>query len=102
MNYKPLPDSLTIKRSEINGLGLFAKEDIAYGTLLGLTHVKSKHSEDGWVRTPLGGFYNHSVTPNCASITMEKEGAKYLCTTSDIKAGDEITCKYTLYDPEKE
>ena len=27
--YKPLPESLTIKQSGINGLGLFAKEGIS-------------------------------------------------------------------------
>ena len=27
--YKPLPDSLTIKDSKIEGLGLFATEDIS-------------------------------------------------------------------------
>jgi len=38
--YKPLPDSLTIKQSGINGLGLFAKEDMAQGKNLGMTHLK--------------------------------------------------------------
>jgi len=34
--YKPLPESLTIKQSGINGLGLFATEGIAQGTNLGM------------------------------------------------------------------
>jgi hypothetical protein len=38
--YKPLPDSLTIKQSGINGLGLFAKENIGQGTNLGMSHVE--------------------------------------------------------------
>ena len=35
--YNPLPDSLTIKPSGINGLGLFAQKGIAQGTNLGVT-----------------------------------------------------------------
>ncbi len=36
--YKPLPDSVTIKESSIQGLGLFATERITKGTLIGITH----------------------------------------------------------------
>ena len=38
--YKPLPESLTIKTSKVNGLGLFAQEGIAQGTNLGISHIK--------------------------------------------------------------
>ena len=38
--YKPLPDSLTIKTSGIEGLGLFAKKDIPEGITLGISHMK--------------------------------------------------------------
>jgi len=38
--YKPLPDSLTIKQSGINGLGLFAREGIGQGTNLGMCHLE--------------------------------------------------------------
>ena len=38
--YKPLPDSLTIKPSKVNGLGVFAKEVIPQATNLGMTHFK--------------------------------------------------------------
>ena len=48
--YKPLPSSLTIKTSKVNGLGLFAEEDIAQGTNLGMTHLKIG---DTIFRTPL-------------------------------------------------
>ena len=54
--YKPLPDSLTIKTSKVNGLGLFAKEFIQVGTNFGVSHYKLK---DSIMRTPLGGFVNH-------------------------------------------
>ena len=38
--YKPLPESLTIKQSDINGLGLFADQKIMQATNLGMTHLK--------------------------------------------------------------
>tara|TARA_Y100000310_G_scaffold249055_1_gene255058 strand:+ start:211 stop:531 length:321 start_codon:yes stop_codon:yes gene_type:complete len=104
--YKPLPDSLTIKTSEVNGLGLFAKEDIAQGTNLGMTHLKIG---DTIFRTPLGGFINHSDAPNCdkAELRMSNEdikGNQYsykkwnLITGQEIKKGKEITLKYTFYN----
>ena len=98
--YKPLPDCLTIKNSEIEGLGLFAAEDIPAGTNLGVSHVRAvdasqDNHEDYWERTPLGGFYNHSETPNCWKVL--ENGHYELVTTKDIKVGDEITVWYTLY-----
>ena len=39
MTYRPLPKEVTIKQSGIEGLGLFAKEDIKSHTDLGLTHI---------------------------------------------------------------
>ena len=63
--YKPLPDSLTIKTSKVNGLGLFAKEGIAQGTNLGMSHLKIS---DTILRTPLGGFINHSNDPNLVKV----------------------------------
>ena len=69
MTYQPLPDSLTIQPSRIHGLGLFATEDIPEGTNLGIAHVLIPHAEktfaQSYCRTPLGGFYNHSDSPNC-------------------------------------
>ena len=38
--YKPLPESVTIKQSGINGLGVFADQDIKQATNLGMTHLK--------------------------------------------------------------
>ena len=36
--YRPLPESLTIAESDIDGLGLFATENIFAKTTLGHTH----------------------------------------------------------------
>ena len=64
MNYKPLPDSLTIKKSNIQGLGLFAVKTIAKNTDLGMIHFSYGEL---LIRTPLGGFIHHSLKPNCKS-----------------------------------
>jgi SET domain-containing protein len=103
--YKPLPDYLTIKESPIHGLGLYATEDIPYMTELGISHYKHHLFPDEWMRTPLGGFYNHSDEPNCVKLFPNIGPKKYhnqymvLFTDRDIKAGEEITVKYTMYDP---
>lgn len=96
--YRPLPTSLTIKNSKIEGLGLFSKTKIPKGTLLGLTHVKNDAYEDGYIRTPLGGFFNHSSNPNCEIITIDSN--LWLKTIKDVAKGEEITAFYTLYNPE--
>ena len=99
--YKPLPDSLTIKTSKVNGLGLFAKEGIAQGTNLGMSHFKL---DETIFRTPLGGFINHSDTPNCkrSQVRIKPGFDRWsIMVIEDIEEGDELTLKYKLYDPEK-
>ena len=97
--YKPLPESVTIKESGINGLGLFANQKINKATNLGTTHIKI---DDAIIRTPLGGFINHSNTPNCVKVELLlSEGSHRkkwnLMTTQNIKKGEEITLRYTFY-----
>ena len=53
MTYQPLPDELYIRRSTIEGMGLFAKTDIDGNINLGMTHIIVKGEI---IRTPLGGF----------------------------------------------
>ena len=93
--YKPLPDYLTVKQSNIHGLGLFTMREIPKNTELGITHVLDNRFEDGYIRTPLGGFYNHSTTPNC--MIKKEEDCLKLITTRDIKKDTELTAFYTLY-----
>ena len=94
-NYKPLPNYLTISRSGINGLGLFALEDIPEGKEIGITH---HHLWEEVVRTALGGFINHSNDPNCKLERIISTSVLY--TTLPIKKGEEITLKYTMYKVE--
>ena len=99
LNYRPLPSMLTIKESGIEGLGLFATRDITATLELGITHVENKKFEDGLIRTPLGGFINHSTTPNCELV--DHLGNKHLRVIKDIEAGEELTVVYNIYNPEK-
>lgn len=111
--YKPLPDCLTIRESDINGIGLFATQDIDSGKNLGITHLYDWSFEDSYIRTPLGGFINHSETPNCELeytdeieyyAWEERSGKKntsnrQLVTITKIPKGQELTAKYDIYDP---
>ena len=61
--YRPLPKQLTIKNSPIEGLGLFATTSIKSNSFIGVTHIRDEQFENKYIRTPLGGFYNHSNNP---------------------------------------
>ena len=105
--YSSLPKELTIKQSKVQGLGLFALCDIAKGTNFGMSHLQVR---DELIRTPLGGFINHSDNPNCEKVKLPLlplyqkwnttwfQFIKYsLITIQDIKVGEELTTKYTFY-----
>jgi|TARA_R110002012_G_C11451111_1_gene591769 hypothetical protein len=105
--YKPLPESLTIKQSGINGLGLFASEGIGQGTNLGTTHMRlaCMNNQEVIIRTPLGGFINHSNIANAVKVELKTGNGDPTCLTKkwslvtlrDIKPGEEITLRYTFY-----
>ena len=116
MTYRPLDDRLTIGKSVIHGQGLIAVADIEANTCLGVTHVVL---DTRLIRTPLGGFINHSPEQaNCmlkvgtlgvlgpeeqykiedTSLTPDYE-CKYLWTSRKINAGEELTLTYQMYDP---
>ena len=95
--YRPLPHMLTIKESNIDGLGLFAKKDISAPIELGVTHIENKTFVDGLIRTPLGGFVNHSEEPNCER--KQHNDRWFLKTIQDIDKNQELTLKYSMYKP---
>ena len=106
--YRPLPKSLTIKPSEVDGIGVFAVEDIPKDTNLGHTHTIIKdlpvRIADRIERVNFGGFYNHSDKPNVERKLMSTDEQYkdclieryYLFTTRDIKDGEELTATYKL------
>ena len=99
--YKPLPDGLIIKDSGIEGQGLFTTRELEIGCRLGISHYRI----DGeYIRTPLGGFINHSDTPNCgrSQIRIKPGLDKWsIIVVKNISAGSELTLKYIMYDPAK-
>ena len=97
--YQPLPDFIKLKKSSIHGIGLFAKNDIPKNTILGISHIHTdiKIFPHGFIRTPLGAFYNHSENPNCRLEDYTNGSMKFLVAKKDIFINEELTCKYTLY-----
>ena len=69
--YRPLPNELTIKNSKIEGLGLFATVKIKKNSFIGLTHIRDEMFEGKYIRTPLGGFYNHSKESNIMKMVSD-------------------------------
>ena len=69
--YRPLPDGLTIKNSPIEGLGLFATVNIKKNSFIGVTHIRDEQFENKYIRTPVGGFYNHSNQPNVIRMVSD-------------------------------
>ena len=104
MNYQPLPKGLRLGFSKIHDIGVFAKEKIPMATNFGMTHFQIGKN---LIRTPLGGFLNHSDDPNCEKVklkfTNEDKEPSYsfnkwnLITLRDIKVGEELTLTYTFY-----
>ena len=78
--YRPLPDGLTIKQSPIEGLGLYATKVIKANVFVGLTHILDERFENNYLRTPLGGFYNHSDDPTVVRMVTD--------TLPKLKFGD--------------
>ena len=100
-NYKPLPDGLIIKDSGIEGQGLFTTRDLSMGCNLGISHYRINGE---YIRTPLGGFINHSDTPNCgrSQIRITPGLDKWsVIVVENIPKGSELTLKYIIYDPKK-
>ena len=99
--YRPLPYYLTVRKSKIEGLGLFAMRTIRAEKEIGPTHY-DLHGEiwDELMRTPLGGFINHSDEPNCR-LDKTKPWVWILHTLKEIRPREELTVKYELYEVNK-
>ena len=106
MNYRPLPSQLRLGFSKIHDIGVFAKENIKQGHNFGTSHLKLGSQ---LIRTPLGGFLNHSDNPNCFKTKLrytneDNPDIKFgytvwnLVAIKKIKEGEELTVKYTFYN----
>ena len=90
--YKPLPKQLTIKKSPIEGLGLYAEEEIKINSFIGVTHVRDEQFENKYIRTPVGGFYNHSNDPNVIRMVSD--------SLPKLKFGDLVNPKINTREEE--
>lgn len=120
MSYRPLPDNLTIKKSPIHNLGVFTTEDIEeykyaesegehfpYKNWIHPSHMLIKNGYfpryKYLIRLEIGGFINHSNTPNVTleeyanDMTKQNNNIKLygIQPLRDIKAGEELTLDYT-------
>ena len=106
MTYRPLPNGLYIGASSIEGQGLYTSRALFKGHQLGESHylIKTNKNKTMLIRTPLGGFINHSDKPNChrLQLRLDPKLDKWVITVvEDVSPGDELTLKYTMYDPKK-
>lgn len=123
--YRPLKDVFTVKKSPIEGKGLFSIDCISphpdnpiscytgygYECITGncepvggevnefITHYLVG---DNLIRTPIGGFINHSDDPNCTLIRVENEYSPYdaifyLRPLRAIEQDEEITLNYNVH-----
>lgn len=110
--------------SPIHGIGLFADEFIAEGTIIwkfsGL--IDLRRAEEEILKLPEGSreqiqkysyrekhsglyvlcgddarFFNHSANPNCLDLYTSEE-QDITVALRDIAAGEELTCDYALFD----
>ena len=113
--------SLVIRRSAIHNAGCYTKAAIKKGTQIieytgpRLTVAEANRKYKNAVRTYLFGlddekhvidgegtaaFINHSCSPNCEPD--EIGGRVWVFALRNIKAGEELTYDYSLYDGELE
>ena len=93
-----MADSVSIRPSEIHGVGIFANEDIPESTFIQKTHFK--HEEMGWINLVPNNQYNHSeLNANCkVELTTCCQENNYKCkelvTLRLIKKDEEILVNY--------
>lgn len=77
--------NVSVKKSEIEGNGLFAEKSFNPGDLVAPAMIDGQ-------RTPAGRNVNHGAEPNL--IPVVKDGNLYLSATEPIKSGQELTVDY--------
>ncbi len=93
MTYQALPEGLFVQNSPIAGQGIFTRKALAEGTDLGLSHIIVGEE---LIRTPLGGFLNHSDSPNCEKYRY-LEDRYHVILIKPVGPMEELTLKYTFY-----
>ena len=57
-------------------------------TFIGITHIRDEQFENKYIRTPLGGFYNHSNEPTIIRMVSD--------VLPKLKFGDQIDLNATV------
>jgi putative nucleotidyltransferase with HDIG domain len=82
-----------IRKSPIHGKGVFSKEKIKKGDVIGLIMTKDLRKDS---RTVVGKYLNHSADPNALAISTKKGYA--LAARQDIPADTEILVDYQQFE----
>ena len=85
--------SYKVGKSNIEGVGVFAKKDIKPGDYIGKAHTINQLYTD-YDFTDLGKNHNHSENPNAQNVLVGNE--RHFVATKPIKKGTEITTNYRL------
>lgn len=98
-DYKPIPKPFYLGKSDIEGYGIFTDRDIEEDEIFFDSETHTKLSTGELLRSPLGGFINSADTPNATLWGDQPDKAgnvqRYLLVTRSIKAGEEITLRYS-------
>lgn len=92
------------KQSPIHGIGIFALTNITKGQKICTGHYFHKKV---WHRSKDIGFFNYSEKPNAITPYRDilfkngKGSITEVIALRSIKEGEEITLRYTWYDPTK-
>ena len=93
-----------LKDSDIQGVGLFAKQDIPEGSFIHYTHAYHPRYKD-WINLTPNYKYNHSKTKENCEVVLDNKVMK-MVALKDIYEGEELLVDYTkneaLEQPEKE
>jgi len=91
--FNDLEKKYYVDKSDIQGHGVFAKDDMKKNDIVGLLHVIKKLGSD-YDFTELGRMHNHSDNPTCHNLL--KNNKRYLVASKDLRRGEELTTDYRL------
>ncbi len=74
-----------LKKSKIQGLGVFSRVEYKKDTIVGLPLIEGE-------KTILGRYVNHSATPNTKGVVID--GIYYIMTTKKLDIDEELTICY--------